>query len=172
MILKTQKSLDFLLLIANYILPQFCHIFHLDCCVIFLRRPAPNSYSIVLQNTRPTSLARLLGPVGIFIVCLSAAALSPFRDGSAPERFQEGGGKIPFAIGLRPKSFGPSRKAFSQGRSQPHFETNSLINTSLKEERRETVLLGLLCVIARPDKSEGHKTSPAATPRLRPQMKK
>lgn len=120
MILKTQKRLDFLLLIANYILPQFCHIFHLDCCVIFLRRPAPNSYSIVLQNTRPTSLARLLGPVGIFIVCLSAAALSPFRDGSAPERFQEGGGKIPVG----------SQLAFDRSLSGPQGKLSHRVDRS------------------------------------------
>lgn len=102
--------------------------------------------------------------------CSSLAIQGWIRPGTFSGRGRKNSGEV--AIGLRPKSFGPSRKAFSQGRSQPHFETNSLINTSLREERRETVLLGLLCVIARPDKSEGHKTSPAATPRLRPQMKK
>lgn len=102
--------------------------------------------------------------------CSCLTIQGSIRPGTFPGRGRKDSGEV--AIGLRPKSFGPSRKAFSQGRSQPHFETNSLINTSLREERRETVLLGLLCVIARPDKSEGHKMSPAATPRLRPQMKK
>lgn len=161
------------MLIANYILPQFCHIFHLDCCVIFLTTGAkfifncPPKYETYFTRT---TLRPCWNIYRLSFSCSSLAIQGWIRPGTFSGRGRKNSGEV--AIGLRPKSFGPSRKAFSQGRSQPHFETNSLINTSLREERRETVLLGLLCVIARPDKSEDHKTSPAATPRLRPQMKK
>ena len=141
--MKTQKRLDFLLLIANNILPQFCHIFHLDCCVIFLTTGAkfifncPPKYETYFTRT---TLRPCWNIYRLSFSCSSLAIQGWIRPGTFSGRGRKNSGEV--AIGLRPKSFGPSRKAFSQGRSQPHFETNSLINTSLREERRETVLLG------------------------------